>query len=81
MAYYFVVNFVGVDNGDYTNLGKMIAVALIHGEIKPLFFSQRLYNSVANLPTPPVTLEEVDDREVKEHLQKVIKSNVLFWGD
>ncbi|XP_047203559.1 G2/M phase-specific E3 ubiquitin-protein ligase-like [Girardinichthys multiradiatus] len=50
----------------------MISVALVHGGIKPLFFSQRLYHSIASRPTPPVTLEEVDDRELQEQLQRVI---------
>lgn len=66
-----------MDNADYSNLGKMVAVALIHGGIKPRFFSQRLYNSIANLPTPPVTVDEVDDRELREQLQKVIA--VISW--
>ncbi|XP_047229245.1 G2/M phase-specific E3 ubiquitin-protein ligase-like isoform X2 [Girardinichthys multiradiatus] len=50
----------------------MISVALVHGGIKPLFFSWRLYHSIASRPTPPVTLEEVDDRELQEQLQRVI---------
>ncbi|XP_047232021.1 G2/M phase-specific E3 ubiquitin-protein ligase-like [Girardinichthys multiradiatus] len=66
-----------VDNGDYRNLGQMISVALVHGGIKPLFFSRRLYHSIASRPTPPVTLEEVDDRELQEQLQRVITAETL----
>ncbi|MED6278955.1 hypothetical protein CHARACLAT_029401, partial [Characodon lateralis] len=66
-----------VDNGDYRNLGQMISVALVHGGIKPLFFSWRLYHSIASRPTLPVTLEEVDDRELQEQLQRVIAAETL----
>ncbi|MEQ2238506.1 hypothetical protein ILYODFUR_033817 [Ilyodon furcidens] len=55
----------------------MISVALVHGGIKPLFFSRRLYHSIASRPTPPVTLEEVDDRELQEQLQRVITAETL----
>ncbi|MEQ2317130.1 hypothetical protein AMECASPLE_039653 [Ameca splendens] len=55
----------------------MISVALVHGGIKPLFFPWRLYHSIASRPTPPVTLEEVDDRDLQEQLQRVITAETL----
>lgn len=49
----------------------MIALALIHGGTKPSFFSERLYTEISGQDTSDVTLEEVDDWDVKGKLQRV----------
>ncbi|XP_035990305.1 G2/M phase-specific E3 ubiquitin-protein ligase-like [Fundulus heteroclitus] len=67
----------GVENGDYTLLGKMVSVALVHGGIRPRFFSSRLYTALGCRPTPPVNLDEVDDYDLKEKLQKILDAETL----
>ncbi|XP_072572652.1 G2/M phase-specific E3 ubiquitin-protein ligase-like isoform X2 [Paramormyrops kingsleyae] len=66
-----------LDAGEYRFVGQMLSVALIHGGIKPSFFSERLYCSVSSLPTPQISVEEVEDWELWEKLQKIQDAETL----
>lgn len=59
-------------------LDKLLAVALVHGGIRPSFFSERLYCSVAHCTTPPINIEEVDDLEILEKLQRINDAETLM---
>ncbi|KAJ8381338.1 hypothetical protein SKAU_G00021160 [Synaphobranchus kaupii] len=60
-----------IQTEEYHRVGQMIAVCLVHGGVLPKFFSDRLYAQVCGQPTPPVSLQEIDDWEFKEKLQKI----------
>ncbi|XP_078811933.1 uncharacterized protein LOC105357912 [Oryzias latipes] len=64
-------------SGEYKLVGKMIALALIHGGTKPSFFSERLYTEISGQDTSDVTLEEVDDWDVKGKLQRIMDATSL----
>ncbi|KAM9486989.1 G2/M phase-specific E3 ubiquitin-protein ligase-like isoform 2-T2 [Clarias gariepinus] len=42
----------------YTVVGKMIAVCVVHGGVGPHFFSERLFQKICGLPTPPTMIKE-----------------------
>ncbi|KAF5897305.1 G2/M phase-specific E3 ubiquitin-protein ligase-like, partial [Clarias magur] len=55
----------------YTVVGKMIAVCVVHGGVGPHFFSERLFQQICGLPTPPTMVDEVGDHTFREQLIKV----------
>ncbi|XP_052407890.1 uncharacterized protein DKFZp434B061-like [Carassius gibelio] len=61
---------VGLNRGIYRVIGKAISVCLVHGGVGPHVFSRRLLCQLTGEPTPPVDIEEVDDEDLKQQLQK-----------
>ncbi|XP_028449616.1 G2/M phase-specific E3 ubiquitin-protein ligase-like isoform X2 [Perca flavescens] len=67
-----------LDSGEYKYIGEMLAFAIVHGGIRPSFFSERLYCMLAHCPTPPIKIEEVDDMEIREKLQRINDAETLL---
>ncbi|XP_035990293.1 G2/M phase-specific E3 ubiquitin-protein ligase-like [Fundulus heteroclitus] len=61
----------GVEFGDYKIIGQMLSLALLQGGVRPSFLSQRLYTQLCRQQTGPVSLEEVGDWELRQHLDKI----------
>ncbi|RXN25305.1 G2 M phase-specific E3 ubiquitin- ligase-like protein [Labeo rohita] len=66
-----------VQAGDYRVIGQMLAVSVIHAGITPSFFSERLYSLISHCPTPPADIEEIEDWEVRQMLQKIKNAETL----
>ena len=58
-------------SGKYRLVGCMIAVCLVHGGVKPQFFSRRLYNQVCGLPAPEANITVRVDYSFKDKLLRV----------
>lgn len=74
MKIYEVVLFaslLAVQSGEYKVIGKMLALSIIHGGITPSFFSERLYSLISHCPSPRVDIDEVEDWELRQMIQKV----------
>ncbi|XP_041823681.1 G2/M phase-specific E3 ubiquitin-protein ligase [Melanotaenia boesemani] len=67
-----------LQRGLYKTFGTMIAVAFVHGGVAPLFFSERLYNSLCQLTMQPPTLDEVTDGDLREKLKKISEAANLM---
>ncbi|XP_013888119.1 uncharacterized protein LOC106535614 [Austrofundulus limnaeus] len=61
----------GLQFGDYKIIGQMLSLALLQGGVQPSFFSTRLYSLLCGQQTGPVSLEEVGDWELRQHLEKI----------
>ncbi|XP_041844498.1 uncharacterized protein LOC121642078 isoform X3 [Melanotaenia boesemani] len=55
----------------YTAVAKMLTVCAVHGGVGPHFFSERLYNQVCGLQSPPTKIEEIGDHAFREQLIKI----------
>ncbi|XP_038147851.1 G2/M phase-specific E3 ubiquitin-protein ligase-like [Cyprinodon tularosa] len=55
----------------------VITVALVHGGVRPSFFSERLYKNLCLKPTSPPTLEEVVDQDLHLKLKKISEASDL----
>ncbi|XP_073805089.1 G2/M phase-specific E3 ubiquitin-protein ligase-like [Danio rerio] len=58
-------------NGMYKQVGRMIAVCLIHGGVEPNFFSERLFLQVCNLKPSAPDIEEIVDFEFREKIKAI----------
>ncbi|KAL1268549.1 hypothetical protein QQF64_033912 [Cirrhinus molitorella] len=56
--------------GDYRVIEQKLVVSVIHAGITPLFFTERLYNLISHCPNPSADIEEIEDWEVRQMLQK-----------
>ncbi|XP_048063959.1 G2/M phase-specific E3 ubiquitin-protein ligase-like isoform X2 [Megalobrama amblycephala] len=63
--------------GLYRQISQMISVCITHGGMGPHFFSERLFLQVCGKPTPPATLDEVDDETFKEMLCKIKEAETV----
>lgn len=71
-----------MDGGEYKHVGQMLSVTLVHGGIRLFFFSERLYCCVSHRLSPQISIEEVDDWELGEKLQRAnITSSVITGWD
>ena len=59
-------------DGVYKQVGRMISVCLVHGGVKPQFFSERLYRQVCALQPPVTDIAEINDYNFREKLTKVL---------
>ncbi|CAM4569709.1 unnamed protein product [Leuciscus chuanchicus] len=55
----------------------MIAVCVVHGGVGPHFFSERLFNQICGIPTPPATVDEVGDHTFREQLIKIQEATTV----
>ncbi|XP_041830782.1 uncharacterized protein LOC121633001 [Melanotaenia boesemani] len=61
----------GLEFGDYKVIGQMLSLALLQGGVRPSFLSSRLYALLCRQQTGPVSVEEVGDWELRQHLDKI----------
>ncbi|XP_026072619.1 G2/M phase-specific E3 ubiquitin-protein ligase-like [Carassius auratus] len=61
----------------YMWVAKMIAVCVVHGGVGPHFFSERLFNQICGIPTPPAMVDEVCDHAFREQLIKIQEATTV----
>ncbi|XP_028296999.1 G2/M phase-specific E3 ubiquitin-protein ligase-like isoform X2 [Gouania willdenowi] len=60
-----------LETGLYTLFGKMVTVCIIHGGVRPCFFSKRLFLRLCGKSPPAASLDEVGDQSFREKLLKI----------
>ncbi|XP_055794098.1 G2/M phase-specific E3 ubiquitin-protein ligase-like [Salvelinus fontinalis] len=55
----------------YKQMGRMIAVCLVHGGVEPQNNSERLYRQVCGLQSPVPELKEIAEYDFREKLEKI----------